>query len=192
MSEVSEFVAAMVDKVRKSWGWFLVTGALLIILGAFCIVKAQFATTFSILTLGWILVISAALWLSCALYTFGLDGLSQYLPNPIIRGVVGYVLIRQPNVGAAGVALLLAVLIIVLGTFRALTASVYKYPRWEWFVFSGLVSLCLGAYLLTVWHTASTYVFGVAIGIDLIVEGTALVIFASALHSSPEVQHSTA
>ena len=25
MSEVSEFVAAMVDKVRKSWGWFLVT-----------------------------------------------------------------------------------------------------------------------------------------------------------------------
>jgi len=192
MSEITDFVAAVVDKVRKSWGWFLATGILVVILGVLCVGKAQIATALSILTLGWILVISAALWLSCALYTFGLDGLSQYLPNPIIRGVVGYVLIRQPNVGAAGVALLLAVLIIVLGTFRALTASVYKYPRWEWFVFSGLVSLCLGAYLLTIWHTASTYVFGVVIAIDLIVEGTALVIFASALHSSPEVQHRAA
>jgi len=189
MSEVSEFVAAMVDKVRKSWGWFLVTGALLIILGAFCIVKAQFATTFSILTLGWILVMSAVLWLACAFYTFGLYGSSQYLLNPIIRGVIGYLLIRYPDAGAEGAAILLVALFVVLGLFRALTASVYKFPRWEWAAFSGLVSICFGVYLLIIWHTASINLFGDLIGFELIFDGMALVIFASAIHGVSEVQH---
>lgn len=192
MSELTDFVAAVVDKVRKSWGWFLVTGILAMILGAFCVGNAQFATTLSILTLGWILVISAALWLACAFYTFGLYGFSQYLPNPIIRGVIGYLLIRYPATGAEGVAILLGALFIVLGLFRALTASVYKFPRWEWAVFSGLISFCLGIYLLNTWHTASTYLFGLLIGLDLIVDGTALVGFASAIHGSPAVQRNAA
>jgi uncharacterized membrane protein HdeD (DUF308 family) len=192
MSEVNDFVDAVIDKVRKSWAWFLITGILGIILGVLCIGKAQIATTLSILTLGWILVIGAALWLTCALYTFGLYGIAQYLPNPIIRGVIGYLLISHPDVGAEGIAILLAGLFIVLGLFRALTASVYKFPRWEWAVFSGLVSFCLGVYLLNTWHTASTYLFGLLIGLDLIVDGTALVGFASAIHGSPAVQRNAA
>jgi uncharacterized membrane protein HdeD (DUF308 family) len=191
MSEVTDFVDAVIDEVRKSWGWFLVTGIVFIILGVLCIGEAQIATTLSILTLGWILLIGAALWLACALYTF-VYGIAQYLPNPIIRGVIGYLLITHPNVGAEGVAILLATLFIVLGLFRATTASVYKFPRWKWAVFAGLVSFCLGVYLLSTWHTASTYLFGLLIGLDLIVDGTALVGFASAIHGSPAVQRKAA
>ena len=182
MSEITDFVGAVIDQVRKFWGWFLVTGILVITLGVLCVGKAQIATTLSILTLGWILVIGAALWLSCAWYTFGLYGIFQYLPNPIIRGVIGYLLIRHPNVGAEGVAILLATLFIILGLFRALTAGAYKFPRWGWSAFSGLVSICLGIYLLNTWHTASTHLFG------LLLNGTALVAFASAIHASPAVR----
>jgi uncharacterized membrane protein HdeD (DUF308 family) len=87
---------------------------------------------------------------------------------------------------------LLAALFIVLGIFHALTASVYRFPRWEWAVFSGLVSLCLGVYLLYTSQTASTYLFGLLIGLDLIVDGTALVGFAIAIHRSPTVQRHAA
>ena len=192
MSDVTDFVAAVIDEVRKSWVWFLVTGILCIILGVLSIGKAQIATTVSILTLGWILVIGAALWLTCALYTFGLYGIAQYLPNPIIRGVTGYLLISHPEVGAEAIAILLAGLFIVLGLFRALTASVYKFPRWKWAVFSGVVSFCFGVYLLNTWHTASTYLFGLLIGFDLIVDGTAMVGFANAIHASPTVRRNAA
>jgi uncharacterized membrane protein HdeD (DUF308 family) len=188
MSEMADFVSAVIDKVRKSWGWFLVTGILVITLGVLCVGKAQIATTFSILTLGWILVIGAALWLTCALCTFGLCGIAQYLPSPTIRGVIGYLLIEHPDVGAEGVAILLAALFIVLGLFRALTASVYKFPRWGWSAFSGLVSIGLGVYLLNTWHTVSIHLFGLLIGLDLIVDGTALVAFASAIHVWPAMQ----
>jgi uncharacterized membrane protein HdeD (DUF308 family) len=192
MSEVANYIAALMDKVRKSWGWFLVTGILIITLGVLCVGRTQIAAAFSILALGWILVISAALWLTCALFTFGLYGITQYLFNPIIRGLVGYLLITHPDVGAEGLAVILSALFIVLGLFRALTASVYRFPRWEWSVFAGLVSFCLGAYLLSTSRAAGTYLFALLIGLDLIADGTALIGFAIALHGSPEVQRKPA
>src|SRR5262249_54588249 len=106
--------------------------------------------------------------------------------------VTGYLLISHPEVGAAGVTILLAALFIFLGMFRAVTASVLKFPRWRWTVLSGLVAFGLGVYLVTAWHTASTYVFGVVIGVELIFDGTALVGFASAIHRLPEVQRKAA
>ena len=88
--------------------------------------------------------------------------------------------------------MLLAALFIVGGLFRGIGASVIQFPRWGWTVFSGLVSFVLGVYLLTAWPTASTYFIGVVIGVDLIFDGAALVGFAGAIHSLPEVQHRAA
>ena len=58
MSNVSTMFAAGIEQVRRSWGWFLVSGIVLMILGIACIGKAQTATTFSMLVLGWVLAIS--------------------------------------------------------------------------------------------------------------------------------------
>jgi uncharacterized membrane protein HdeD (DUF308 family) len=187
MSDVTDLVTAGVDIVRKSWGWFLTTGILLMFLGLFCLGYAQSASILSIGTLGWILLISAAAWLACVFYSFGWCGF-VVLPNPIIRGVTGYILIHHPTVGAEGVTILLAALFIVLGVFRGLTATAYKFPRWQLALCSGLISCGLGVFLLTTWHTASNYLFGLVIGADLIFDGLTLVGFASSIHSLPEVQ----
>jgi len=88
--------------------------------------------------------------------------------------------------------MLLAALFIVGGLFRGVGASVIQFPRWGWTVFSGLVSFVLGVYLLTTWPTASTYFIGVVIGVDLTFDGAALVGFAGAIHSLPEVQRKAA
>ena len=63
MNTIFDLFAAGLDQVRRSWGWFLVFGILLMILGVACVGKAQTATTFSILALGWVLAISGVLWL---------------------------------------------------------------------------------------------------------------------------------
>jgi len=185
MTTISDLFAAGLDQVRKSWGWFLVFGILLIILGVTCVAKAQTATTFSILALGWVLAISGVLWLVNSFYAFSWHGFFLYLLNAIIRGVTGYLLIRHPDAGAQGVTMLLAALFIVGGLFRGVGASVIQFPRWGWTVFSGLVSVVLGVYLLVSWPAATTYFIGLAIGIDLIFDGSALVGFAGAIHSLP-------
>ncbi len=185
MTGISDFFAAGLEQVRRSWGWFFVLGILLAVLGAVCVVKAQSATTFSILALGWVLAISGVLWLVNAIRAFTWYGFFLYLLNAIIRGVTGYLLIRHPDAGAAGVTMALALLFIVGGLFRAAGASVIQFPRWGWTAFAGLVSVALGIYLLTTWTAASTYFIGMAVGIDLILDGVALVGFAGAIHSLP-------
>jgi uncharacterized membrane protein HdeD (DUF308 family) len=185
MSSFSDVFLAGLEQVRKSWGWFLVFGILLMTLGVVCVGKAQTATTFSILALGWVLLISGVLWLVNSFYAFSWHGFFLYLLNAIIRGVTGYLLIRHPNAGAEGVTMLLAALFIVGGLFRAVGASVIQFPRWGWMVFSGLISLALGIYLMTIWQTASTFFVGMIIGIDLIFDGASLVGFAAAIRSLP-------
>jgi len=184
MSKVIDFVAAGLEQVRKSWGWFLFVGILMILLGVVCVGKAQTATTFSILALGWVLAISGGAWLVCSFYAFSWQGVFLYLLDAIIRGVTGYLLIRHPDAGAAGVTMLLAAIFIVGGIFRGAGASVIRFPRWGWTVFSGLMSFLLGIYLLSSWPAASTYFIGVVIGVDLIFDGAALVGFAGAIHSA--------
>lgn len=188
MSNFSDVFAAGLDQVRKSWGWFLTLGILLSILGIVCVGKAQTATTFSILALGWVLMISGVLWLINSFYAFSWHGFFLYLLNAIIRGVTGYLLIRHPDAGAQGVTMLLAALFIVGGLFRGIGASVIQFPRWGWTVFSGLISFALGIYLLVTWPAASTYFIGIVIGIDLIFDGASLVGFAGAISSLPKAQ----
>ena len=188
MSSVTDVFAAGLDQVRKSWGWFLVSGILLVILGVVCVGKAQTATTFSILALGWVLAISGAVWLVNSFYAFNWHGFFLYLLNAIIRGVTGYLLIRHPDAGAEGVTMLLAALFIMGGLFRAVGPSIIQFPRWGWMMFAGLVSIGLGVYLLVTWPMSSTYFVGIAIGVDLIFDGAALVGFAGALHSLPKAQ----
>ena len=84
--------------------------------------------------------------------------------------------------------MLLAALFIVGGLFRAAGASVIQFPRWGWTVFAGLVSVALGVYLVATWSTSSTFFVGIAVGIDLIFDGAALVGFAGAIHSLPNVR----
>jgi uncharacterized membrane protein HdeD (DUF308 family) len=188
MSSLSDFLVGGLEQVRKSWGWFLVLGILLTVLGAMCIVKAQTATTFSILALGWVLAISGVFWLVNAFQALSWHGLFLYLLNAIIRGVTGYLLIRHPDAGAAGITMVLAALFIVGGLFRAIGASVIQFPRWAWTAFSGLVSVVLGVFLLVTWPTASTYFLGMAIGVDLIFDGAALMGFAGAIHTLPKAE----
>lgn len=192
MTNFSDFLIAGLEQVRKSWGWFLVFGILLMVLGAACVGKAQTATTFSILALGWVLAIGGVLWLANAFLAFSWHGFFLYLLNAIIRLVTGFLLIRHPDAGAAGVTMVLAALFIVGGLFRTTGASVLRFPWWGWTVFSGLVSVALGVFLLATWPTASTYFIGMAIGIDLIFDGGALIGFAGAIHSLPKLQPRTA
>ena len=188
MTSISQVFTDAIAEVRKSWGWFLVLGILLTILGALCFVKAQTATTFSILALGWVLAISGVFWLISAFQALGWGGFFVYLLNAIIRGVTGYLLIRHPDAGAAGVTMVLAVLFIVGGLFRSAGASVLRFPWWGWTVFAGLVSIGLGVYLLAIWASASTFFIGIAIGVDLIFDGGALVAFGASIHSLPSAQ----
>jgi len=182
MTKIYNGFMAGIEEVEKSWGWLLGIGMLLMLLGIACVGTTRTATAVSILVFGWILVFSAVAWLVGAFQARSWGGVFLYLLNAIIRGVTGYFLLRHPDAGAEAVTILLASLFVVGGIFRIVAASLIQFPRWGWTVVSGAVAVLLGFSLLGNWRSSSTFFIGMAIGIDLIVDGAALVGFAGAIH----------
>jgi uncharacterized membrane protein HdeD (DUF308 family) len=185
MSAISDVFKAAIQEVRKTWGWFLTLGILLMVLGVLCIVKAQTATGFSILALGWVLMISAVFWFVGAFLAFDWSLFFLCLLTALLGGAAGYLLVRHPEAGAEGVTMVLAVLFIVGGLYRTIAAGVIRFPLWGLMVLSGLVGVGLGIYIIMHWSSASPYLFGIVIGVDLIFDAAALIGFAAALRRLP-------
>ena len=173
---------AGIEEIRRSWGWFLALGILLIILGMACIVFDVAATFTTVLIFGWMLLTGGVFALVQALSVGTWSGFFLYLLSALFRGVTGYMLIRYPIVGAETLTLVLASFFIVTGLFRAIGFSMAKFPRWGWAVFSGIVTAVLGVLLLVQIPLSGIWFIGFAIGVDLVFDGVAVIGFATAIH----------
>src|SRR5581483_9756639 len=180
-------LAAGIEEVRNSWGWFLTLGILFVLLGTVCVISNVSATFATVLVFSWMLLFSGILGLVHALRTHSWQGFLLSLLGALFRGFTGYLLIRYPLAGAASLTLILASFLIVSGLFRAIGAGMLQFPRWGWSVISGVISLVLGIMLRAQMPVSSVWFIGFAIGVDLICDGASLIAFASAIHSLPKV-----
>jgi len=180
-------VFAGMNEIRKSWGWFLALGILFVISGVLCIMGDVTATFVTVLFFGWLLLFSGVAALVHAFWTRTWSGFFFYLPGALLRGLTGYLLVRYPGAGAAGLTLVLALFFVVGGLFRVIAAGMAQLPRWGWSLFSGFVSVALGIVLLVQMPVSSIWFIGFAIGVDLIFEGVSLVGFATAIHNVPSL-----
>jgi uncharacterized membrane protein HdeD (DUF308 family) len=181
---------AGIEQMQASWGWVLAIGILLMLIGVACIVGDVTATFTTVIVFGWLLMIGGVFALIQAFQTRSWSGFFLYLLSALFRGFTGYILVRYPLTGAASLTLILASFFIVGGVFRAIGASMVQFPRWGWSVFSGIVSAALGIMLIAQMPVSSVWFIGFAIGVDLIVDGSSLIAFATAIHSLPGLAES--
>ena len=183
-SSIGTAIRAGFDQLHASWGWFVALGIAFIVLGAACILGEMAATLITVVVLGWLLLISGIVALVHAFQTRSWSGFLLYLLSALLRLVTGFLLIRFPLGGALGITVLLALLFIVGGSFRAIGAAKLRFPRWGWAAASGIISVALGIMLLVQFPLSSLWFIGLAVGVDLIFEGTSLVALGSALHAT--------
>jgi uncharacterized membrane protein HdeD (DUF308 family) len=62
---------------------------------------------------------------------------------------------------------------------------VLQFPSWGWSAASGFISVMLGAMLAAQWPGSSSWFIGFAVGLDLILYGWALLMFAAAIKRLP-------
>ena len=177
--------AAGLDQVRKSWGWFMFFGIVLILCGAACVVGSVTATWATIVVLGWLLLVTGVFALVQAFQVHTWSGFFLYLLSALLRGFTGYLMIRYPDIGAQSLTLIVASFFVVTGLFRAVGAAVLKFPYWGWSTFSGIITFALGVILLAQLPASSTWFIGFAVGVDMIFDGASLLALASAVHKIP-------
>jgi uncharacterized membrane protein HdeD (DUF308 family) len=169
----------------RPWGWFLALGVALVVLGLLCIMGATTATLVAELTLGWLLITTAVLALVQAYRTRHQRGFFLYLLAAILRGVTGFLLLRYPVAGELSLTLLVAAALIVGGIFRGVGAARLRFPQWGWGVASGAISVILGVVVTLALPAAGFWFLGLALGVDLVFEGVALVALSAALRGVP-------
>ena len=185
MLETYNPLIAGIEELRESWGWFLVLGILLTVLGAICVAYDVTATFSTVYIFGWLLLIGGVFTLVHAFRTHTWSGFFLYLLSGLLRGFTGYLLVRYTLTGAEALTLTLASLLVVLGLFRAIGAGVAKFPRWGWSALAGIISALLGIMLLAEMPLSTVWFIGFALGVDFIVDGVSVISFAVAVHSLP-------
>src|SRR5262249_55090853 len=109
------------------------------------------------------------------------SGFFLYLLDGILRATVGVLLMAYPGAGAQALTLVLSFYFIVGGIFKSFGSLALQFPGWGWSVASGIISVVLGVMLAMQWPASGQWFIGLAVGIDLILYGWALLMFAAAV-----------
>jgi uncharacterized membrane protein HdeD (DUF308 family) len=168
-------------------GWVIFVGIASLVVGTAAVIYTGTATIASVVFFGWLLMVAGVMQTVNAFQVRTWSGFFLYLLDGIIRTVVGALLVIYPDAGAQSITLLLSFYFVVAGLFKTFGSIALQFPSWGWSVASGVVSVALGVMLAMQWPTSATWFIGFAVGLDLIIYGWALLMFAAAVKKVQDV-----
>ncbi|HLN78186.1 MAG TPA: DUF308 domain-containing protein [Nocardioidaceae bacterium] len=160
--------------VRTRTGWDIAIGALLIIGGLIVLGNAAFATTVSVLFLGWMLLLFGVLGLVGALFRIGKGGFWASALTGGLLTVLGLFLLNNTEVAAVTLTLVAGAVFLTGGIVRLVAAGGQPEYRVA-LIFSGIVSAALGLIVLFNLFDASFVLLGVLLGVEMLADGVAMI-----------------
>jgi uncharacterized membrane protein HdeD (DUF308 family) len=173
------------DEIRHKWGWLLVLGISMVILGTIALFITPAATIGTVLVLGWLLVVSGVVEGIESFRVRRWGGIFLHLIGGVLGVLVGLLVVTHPVAGALAFTLLFASFFTVIGVFRLVAAIRLKFPNWGWAAFDGAVTLLLGIMLWMDWPGSGLWFIGFAVGLSLLLRGWSYVMFAIAVRTHP-------
>jgi uncharacterized membrane protein HdeD (DUF308 family) len=163
--------AGILEELRKSWGWLLAWGVVLVtlgIVGSGNLFAVSVATTFLV---GLLMVAYGVVEVIQAFRHRKWTGFFLFVIGGLISIVAGVTIWSNPVSGAAVLTLVAAMYFIALGTVRALGALSARHPAWGWGLANGIISVILGVMIWNRWPASSLWVIGLFVCIDMIFQG---------------------
>jgi len=183
MSNIEAIGIQVPHELVQYWGWFLVFGIALLVLGIAAVMRSVMATVVTMVFFGWLLVIAAGIEIVQAVIVGHWAGFFYHLLAAILFGVVGFLLVSKPVISAETVTLFMAMFFLVRGLFQLIASVVVVLPDWGWQAADGIITIILGALVLAQWPASGLWVIGLFVGIDLIFYGLNWIAFALGLRS---------
>jgi len=178
-------VAEDLQELRRNWGWFLVLGIALIVLGVGAIGSAFVATLATVMTFGILVLAGGSVEIVSSVWARRWGGFFLHLLAGILYVVIGFLMVTRPLAAAAGLTLMLAALFFVGGMFRIIAALSHRFHGWGWVLLNGIITLVLGVMIWQDWPEAAFWVIGMFLGIDLVFAGMSWVMLGMAVRNIP-------
>ncbi len=167
-----------IEEVRAHRGWFLFMGVALIILGTIAIGSAEIMTMVSVMFLGWLLIFAGLFEVAHGFARRAWGGFFVNLMGGLLYAVTGLLMVSHPGVAAVTLTLMIAMVLIVAGTFRIFVAFSTPIHHRGWLILNGAISLFLAFCIMSSWPVSGLWVIGLFIGIDMIFDGWTEVMLA--------------
>jgi uncharacterized membrane protein HdeD (DUF308 family) len=178
-------------RFQKNWWWYCVLGLFLEAAGAAAIVFPALTAATSLVAvvfLGALLMVMGIATIFGTCWAGRWSGLLLHLFVGILYVAAGWLIMDSPGRSALMLTLMIAVMFIVLGTFRTIGALVVRHPQWGWSLLNGVVTLLAGVVIYRHFPQSALWVIGLLVGLEMIFSGWTWVMLAIALRNLPKQQ----
>jgi len=160
--------------LRPRWGWIVAFGVISVIAGMIALAgDAMFATATAVYIVGFMMLFTGATEIVAAFNAKDWSHRILWLLLGALYVFAGIICLQNPFAAATILTLLLGVALIIGGLVRIFLATRMRQGTpWGWVVFSGLISIFLGAIIIAHWPVSSFFVLGIFLGVDLIFIGS--------------------
>lgn len=175
------------DFLTMHWGWSIALGCMIAVLGIAAIWKANTTTKLFVRFLGALAVLSA---LAVLFFSFTVAGLwTEFFVHVLWAvglGVVGLIMVFEPDVGAEAITLIIAFYFLISGILTIGFAFSAHIDNLWIYVSGGLMNLILGLILVIGWPISGMWAIGIFIGVDLLLKGCTIAAMGLSLRAISE------
>lgn len=173
------------EELRKHWLLLMIIGMLLTFLGIVALGYSVLVSIIAIKFVGWLMIIGGIFEAVHAFSMRNWGGFFLDLLAGILYVVVGFLVVSHPLPTVEVLTLFIAMFLIFGGIFRMVAAISIRFQNRFWLFLSGAINLLLGVLIWQQWPVSGLWVIGMFIGIDMIFNGTSLVMLALAAKRLP-------
>ncbi|WP_117190645.1 HdeD family acid-resistance protein [Rhizobium terrae] len=167
--------------LRNKWGWFLALGILLLVFGFVALANLFVATVASVFYIGMMMLVGGIAYLVHAFQVRGWDHILYWALSGLLYTVAGLLAFWNPALTAAILTFFMAVALLVAGLFRIWIGFRMRPMRGSgWVVAGGVITALAGLIIAIGWPVNSLWILGLFLGIDLMMQGWALIALALA------------
>jgi uncharacterized membrane protein HdeD (DUF308 family) len=186
---LSSLRSAAFGELKKKWGWLLALGVLLIVLGTVGLWMSFAMTLATVIMFGALLMVGGVFQLLNAFQFKGWKSVLWHVLIALLYIAAGIVIFTDPVFASLSLTIALAWILIVVGLLRILMAlQLRPVSGWGWTLISGVISILLGAMILTQWPTSGFWVIGLFVAIEMIVNGWSSVFIALAARKAAKAE----
>jgi uncharacterized membrane protein HdeD (DUF308 family) len=178
-----DVLSAERERLGRNWYWLLILGVLLIIVGMVAISASFVATLATVVAVGTLCLIGGGVEIANAIWALRWRGFWLHLLAGLIYVALGLILVERPGLGAEVITFMLAIALLVGGSFRIVMALSERFHGWGWVLLNGIVTLVLGILIWRQWPESALWVIGLFVGIDMVFAGWSLVMAGLAVRT---------
>ncbi len=168
-------------EVKRSWGWMLALGVVMLILGFIGLGMTFSLTIASVLYFGVLLLFGSGFQLVDAFKSKGWKSVSLHVLMAVFYLIGGFVMIADPVGSSVWLTLMIAAMLIAAGLMRIIMGFQMRGSKgWGWVAFSGALSILLGIMVFMKWPASGLWVIGMFVAIELIIQGWSSITIALA------------